>query len=54
MHGSPTVDERDRIASDYFASLLYPPYPVQEEALLACTPVNRGFGLRADGDGKKR
>ena len=55
----PTPPTREEIGERYFASLPYPPYPVQEEALLAwflseqgilmCAPTGTGKTLVAQG-----
>ncbi len=50
---SSPVPDRDTIAAEYFEQLLYPPYPVQEEALLAWFTNDHGVLVSAPtGTGK--
>src|ERR1700736_2316467 len=39
---SPTPPSRTELAEQYFAQLTYPPYPVQEEALLSWFTADQG------------
>ena len=59
MNRPPTADpqDRDALAAEYFETLPFQPYPVQEEALLAyftsaqgvlvCAPTGSGIPLQA-------
>ena len=49
----PSPPTRDQLASLYLDQLPFPPYPVQEEALLAWFTAEQGvLGLRPTGTGK--